>query len=656
MLSDSGPVACQRRAGATRLNIAVRLTLQQNSQFRRPIGMARIPLSRWIWLHCCNFPSHHRIDRTERPVLPVPDLLEHCVGDPRIRRRLDHRSASRASAEDRRSDRGLDARGPSAVTNAGPNAVRAVRTCAISFHRLRRNVNRTTFLSRIYSLHEGRIAGRRCIFLATADNTATPSDIAKHLALVRPAVDAIVVFVAPWLSAHNRSRLIGQGVPFVVPGKQLYIPDLAMDLRERFRTPKPRRAAGLLPAPQAVLFHRLLRLDEAATTPSLIATQLHDSAMSIGRAFDDLVSAGLAHSGRYGKERRIRFNAEGRQLFDASHDLLRSPVRTKRFIRDVHAAPALKHGGESTLSELTDPSPPPLPAFAVAATDWKIVAQTYEPVETDRDRASHIVETWSYDPAALSTAHTVDPLSLYAQFHDHRDERVSMAAELTSFANTSQPTKVNARSSAVPLAICCSTQRVSTSGRPGTSTWCSASRRSTPNSERPPKRFSIQADIRPANGATGEGSSTASTNRPELPLHDRALLAATRDLDLPEDVIYTRIPVDQDIVSLSAILLDDACYEALDGITIIDETLLIPFKAGGNVDQKDIRKHRNDVFRLAQLLPPDPRTPLPEPVRRDLRAFVDLAHADEHLNSRTFDVPFTRDEAVDRLRTVYRLT
>ena len=286
-----------------------------------------------------------------------------------------------------------------------------------------------SFLSRMYSLLEGHIAGRRCIFLATADNTATPSDIAKHVALVRPAVDAIVIFVAPWLTAHNRSRLIGQGVPFVVPGKQLYIPDLAMDLRERFRTPKPRRAAGLSPASQAVLFHRLLQLDETATTPSLVAAQLHYSAMSIGRAFDDLVSAGLAQADRYGRERRIRFQAEGRQLFDAAHDLLRSPVRTQKFIRDDRAAPPLKRAGESALAELTDLSLPPLPAFAVAASDWKIVAQTHELVETDPDRASHIVETWSYDPAALSTAHIVDPLSLYAQFRDHRDERVSMAAE-----------------------------------------------------------------------------------------------------------------------------------------------------------------------------------------------------------------------------------
>ena len=286
-----------------------------------------------------------------------------------------------------------------------------------------------SFLSRMYSLLEGHIAGRRCIFLATAENTATPSDIAKHVDLVHPAVDAIVIFVAPWLSAHNRARLIEHGVPFVVPGKQLYIPDLAMDLRERFRTPKVRSAAGFSPAAQAVLIHRLLRLDETATTPSLVAVQLHYSAMSIGRAFDDLVGAGLAHTDRYGRERHIRFQIEGRQLFDAAHDMLRSPVRAQKFIRDCRAAPPLKLAGESALAELTDLSQPPLPAFAVAASDWKKISQNHYLVETDRDQASQIVETWSYDPAALSTARTVDPLSLYAQFRDHRDERVSMAAE-----------------------------------------------------------------------------------------------------------------------------------------------------------------------------------------------------------------------------------
>ena len=59
-------------------------------------------------------------------------------------------------------------------------------------------------------------------------------------------------------------------------------------------------------------------------------------------------------------------------------------------------------------------------------------------------------------------------------------------------------------------------------------------------------------------------------------------------IDLPEDAVLTPIPVEDDVISLSAILLEDSYYKALQsarqsiqGIAIIDETLLIPFKARG---------------------------------------------------------------------------
>ena len=146
-------------------------------------------------------------------------------------------------------------------------------------------------------------------------------------------------------------------------------------------------------------------------------------------------------------------------------------------------------------------------------------------------------------------------------------------------------------------------------------------------------------------------------------------------LELPEDAVLTPIPVEDDVISLSAILLEDSYYAALhsatqklEGVTIIDETLLIPFKAhafldltarsqaGGNVDAKNIRKHRNDVFRLVQLLRTDVQIALPEPIRHDLQAFVDQTKADHSLDPRTFGVPFSRDEAVSLLRSVYGLT
>ena len=285
------------------------------------------------------------------------------------------------------------------------------------------------FLAGFYSLFETQIAGRKCVILATEEKGATPSEIAKHVSLVRTTIDAIVVFASSSLSAHNRSRLIAQAVPFIVPGNQLYIPELAMDLREYFRAPKMRPADGLPPAAQAVLFHHLLRREEGATTPSAIAKQLRYSAMSIGRAFDDLSGLGLARTVKCGKERHIRFIEEGRTLLELARTLLRSPVRSVKHVRGYHRIPELKLAGESALAELTDLTEATIETYAVASTHWNAILERFDLSEVDPMDADFTVETWSYDPAGLSDVHIVDPLSLYAEFWDHRDERVSMAAE-----------------------------------------------------------------------------------------------------------------------------------------------------------------------------------------------------------------------------------
>ena len=286
-----------------------------------------------------------------------------------------------------------------------------------------------SFIGRTYNLYETRILGRHCIIVARLGDMATPADIAKHIDIVRDATHATVAFATMTISAHNRSRLIGQGVPFIVPGNQLYFPDLAIDLREHFRASRHRQADGLSPAAQTVVFHYILNLDRNVTTPSLLAERLHYSAMSIGRAFDDLATTGLAETVRHGKERHIHFKAEGRHLLEKATPLLRSPVRSLKFVRGSAFGAHLKSAGETALSHLTDLASPRLETFAAAASDWKAISQTANLVETDRDEASCIVETWSYDPAALSDTNTVDALSLYAQFRDHRDERVAMAAD-----------------------------------------------------------------------------------------------------------------------------------------------------------------------------------------------------------------------------------
>lgn len=113
-------------------------------------------------------------------------------------------------------------------------------------------------------------------------------------------------------------------------------------------------------------------------------------------------------------------------------------------------------------------------------------------------------------------------------------------------------------------------------------------------------------------------------------------------IPLQEDVVLTPLPIDEDISSLSAILLDDDYYEFLkygkksvDGVTVLDAAYLIPFKAkawldlterraaGEHIDSKNIKKHKNDVFRLTELIDTSVVIETPAGVYEDMQKFLD---------------------------------
>ncbi len=147
---------------------------------------------------------------------------------------------------------------------------------------------------------------------------------------------------------------------------------------------------------------------------------------------------------------------------------------------------------------------------------------------------------------------------------------------------------------------------------------------------------------------------------------------APDSIAVPQACVLTPLPVDEDIASLSAILLDDAYYNCLkrnrrviDGVSVLDERVLIPFKAkahldlaarrdaGEEIDSKTVRKHRSDVFRLLQLLPKAERVELAETVAGDLAAFAEKVESDGDLNPK--DLGLSGDAAghLAKLRAIY---
>lgn len=288
-----------------------------------------------------------------------------------------------------------------------------------------------TFLSHRYDFHSGSVANQPCLFAIDLNGAnATPAEISKHIARISDGFKGSVIYVAHRLSSDRRSRLIAHGVPFVIPGNQLYIPALAIDLREHFRARPKRHLEQLSPVAQVILFHYLLRVDERQDTPSRLSEALPYSAMSIGRGFEELLSQQLVTISKRGRTKRIEFIDEGHALLDAARPLLRNPVRGQRYIRDTEF-PGAERAGETALAACTELSPPRVTVAAIHIYKWwefsKRMPDNF--LAAHAEEAGSLLELWHYDPRILSINGVVDPLSLYAQFWDHTDERVSKAAQ-----------------------------------------------------------------------------------------------------------------------------------------------------------------------------------------------------------------------------------
>ena len=112
-------------------------------------------------------------------------------------------------------------------------------------------------------------------------------------------------------------------------------------------------------------------------------------------------------------------------------------------------------------------------------------------------------------------------------------------------------------------------------------------------------------------------------------------------IELPSESKYTPIPAGEEVASLSALLLDEDYYQCIhhgrrivDDIPILGTEYIIAFKArawldltrrkeaGDNVDSRNVRKHRNDVFKLYPLLVPGQSVEVPGSIRADMEAFV----------------------------------
>jgi len=140
-------------------------------------------------------------------------------------------------------------------------------------------------------------------------------------------------------------------------------------------------------------------------------------------------------------------------------------------------------------------------------------------------------------------------------------------------------------------------------------------------------------------------------------------------LDVAEGIIP--IHISDDVSSLSAILLNDDFYrfmmegrEVRNGICVLDAVHLIPFKMfawlnltdrkarGEHVNDRDLKKHKNDVFRLTEIIVPETRVPVQGAVADIVDRFLERI-IDEPLSLQDLRLAVTKEQALNLISNYF---
>lgn len=268
--------------------------------------------------------------------------------------------------------------------------------------------------------------------IARTGTAQSLGEVRTWLAKVRTLAGRPVVYVTGAMASFERRRLIEQKVPFIVPGNQLYLPDLGIDLREHFRQRAPAPDATLSPATQAMLIATLLRHPwRVEWQPSLVAEALGYTPMTTSRAVKELTATGLAAAHSVGRSRWLRMTLGPAQVWERAQPLMRTPVKRSFWVDrpDPNAHRSGRLAGLSALARHSMLAEPQWQVYAVSAAEWKIAVAAGVRELPEYTPGAEQWQLWNYTPALVPGVETVDPLSLTLSLRDSTDERVQLALD-----------------------------------------------------------------------------------------------------------------------------------------------------------------------------------------------------------------------------------
>ncbi len=289
------------------------------------------------------------------------------------------------------------------------------------------------FLNDAFEFSSAQIGGAEVVLAQPkAGGGERVADVAKKIASVADKLDAVVVYCPEALASYERRNLIQSKTPFIVPGNQMYLPHLGMDLREHFIQKRAEKLEKFSPSTQAILIFALLNMPtQDEWSPGDIGAALGYAPMTASRAIRELKHVGLMDVVAVGRQKFLRKIFDPQETWQRALPFLRSPVaKTVHMPIEIlkQHAPQPRLAGYSALAEWSMLAAPNTGVYAVPkGTALPAILDAWRDVGEREGMVD--VQLWRYETGIVGKEPTVDPLSLWLSLRNDKDERVQIALE-----------------------------------------------------------------------------------------------------------------------------------------------------------------------------------------------------------------------------------
>ena len=292
------------------------------------------------------------------------------------------------------------------------------------------------FFLDLYDFHETAFLKQSFILaLSNKKNKSTPAQLGKHRELIRETAgkETVFVFQREAMAAYNRNRMIHHGIAFIIPGWQMFIPFMMIDLKE-FGMAKIHRAVPaekLSVAAQILLLYHLQRKNLDDLTLTELSDLFSFDKMTVFNAIFEMQELRLCETGFKGRNKIFHFIAKGRALWEKALPYLKNPIWHKHQVKLTRDPDAMFFkSGMTALAHYSMMADNEYETYAVSQKTWKDVSINWDLTEIPNpDEDSLSIEVWRGNPAMLAENGVIDRLSTYLIFKEDADERVQASLD-----------------------------------------------------------------------------------------------------------------------------------------------------------------------------------------------------------------------------------